>query len=80
MSDDYAFLPFVILGANDFSAEARKCVKYRAGIRAVEEQHFLLLYCPSDRHTNVREALSDLKELPFALERDGTKVILNARR
>ncbi|MBC8141308.1 MAG: GHMP kinase [Armatimonadetes bacterium] len=41
---------------------------------------FLLLYCPTDRQARVREALSDLKELPFALERDGTKVILNARR
>ncbi len=41
---------------------------------------FLLLYCPPDRQAQVREALSDLKELPFALERDGTKVILNARR
>lgn len=41
---------------------------------------FLLLYCPPDRQAQVREALGDLKELPFALERDGTKVILNARR
>lgn len=41
---------------------------------------FLLLYCPPDRQAQVREALSNLKELPFALERDGTKVILNARR
>jgi D-glycero-alpha-D-manno-heptose-7-phosphate kinase len=41
---------------------------------------FMLLYCPADRKHAVREALSDLKELPFSLERDGTKVILNARR
>ena len=41
---------------------------------------FLLLYCPPDRQARVREALSDLQELAFALERDGTKVILNARR
>lgn len=41
---------------------------------------FLLLYCPPDRQGNVRAALSHLKELPFALERDGTKVIFNARR
>ena len=41
---------------------------------------FLLLYCPPDRQSAVRAALSDLKELPFALERDGTKVIFNARR
>jgi D-glycero-alpha-D-manno-heptose-7-phosphate kinase len=41
---------------------------------------FLLLFCPPDRQSAVRTALSGLKELPFALERDGTKVIFNARR
>ena len=41
---------------------------------------FLLLYCPPDRQNAVRHTLTDLKELPFALERDGTKVIFNARR
>ena len=41
---------------------------------------FLLLHCPPDRQQPVRQALSGLKELPFSLERDGAKVILNARR
>lgn len=41
---------------------------------------FLLLYCPPDRQSAVREVLADMKELPFSLERDGTKVIFNARR
>lgn len=41
---------------------------------------FLLLFCPPDRQSTVRTALSGLKELPFSLERDGTKVIFNARR
>ena len=41
---------------------------------------FLLLYCPPDRQSAVREVLSEMKELPFSLERDGTKVIFNARR
>ena len=41
---------------------------------------FLLLYCPPDRQHTVRAVLSELKELPFSLERDGTKVIFNARR
>ena len=41
---------------------------------------FLLLYCPPDRQSSVREVLTDMKELPFSLERDGTKVIFNARR
>jgi D-glycero-alpha-D-manno-heptose-7-phosphate kinase len=41
---------------------------------------FMLLYCPHERQTKVREALSGLRELPFSLERDGTKVIFNYRR
>ena len=41
---------------------------------------FLLLSCPPERHASLRAALTDLQELPFALDRDGTKVILNARR
>jgi D-glycero-alpha-D-manno-heptose-7-phosphate kinase len=41
---------------------------------------FLLLYCTPDRQTAVREVLRGMKELPFALERDGTKVIFNVRR
>jgi len=41
---------------------------------------FLLLYCPPSHQEAVREALSEMKELPFSLERDGTKVIFNARR
>lgn len=41
---------------------------------------FLLLYCPPDRQSAVRDVLAEMKELPFSLERDGTKVIFNARR
>ena len=41
---------------------------------------FLLLYCPTDRQSAVRDVLAEMKELPFSLERDGTKVIFNARR
>ena len=41
---------------------------------------FLLLYCPQHRQDEVRKALHDLPELPFNLERDGTKVIFNYRR
>ena len=41
---------------------------------------FLLLYCPVDRQREVRRALSHLREMPFQLERDGTKVIFNYRR
>lgn len=41
---------------------------------------FLLLYCPRHKQDDVRTALHSLYELPFHLERDGTKVILNYRR
>lgn len=41
---------------------------------------FLLLFCPLSSQPMVREALSDYRELPFNLERDGTRVIFNMRR
>jgi D-glycero-alpha-D-manno-heptose-7-phosphate kinase len=41
---------------------------------------FLLVFCPPDRQIMVRNALAELKELPFHLERDGSKVIFNNRR
>jgi len=41
---------------------------------------FLLLYCPPEHQANVRMALRHLPELPFHLERDGSKIILNCRR
>jgi D-glycero-alpha-D-manno-heptose-7-phosphate kinase len=41
---------------------------------------FLLLYCPRDRLDSVRKAMGDLYELPFHLEPDSSKVILNYRR
>jgi len=41
---------------------------------------FLLLYCPPAKQSSVRRALSHLRELPFRLERDGSKVIFNVRR
>jgi D-glycero-alpha-D-manno-heptose-7-phosphate kinase len=41
---------------------------------------FLLLYCRPQEQDRVRQALSMLTELPFNLERDGSKVIFNYRR
>jgi len=41
---------------------------------------FLLLYCPSERQTAVRQALPGMRELPFHFEQDGAKVIFNYRR
>ena len=40
---------------------------------------FLLVYVPGPRQEEVRAALSDVRELPFHLERDGSKVIFNYR-
>jgi D-glycero-alpha-D-manno-heptose-7-phosphate kinase len=41
---------------------------------------FLLLYCPHQKQEAVRSALSQLVELPFNLENDGSKVIFNYKR
>jgi D-glycero-alpha-D-manno-heptose-7-phosphate kinase len=41
---------------------------------------FLLLYCQPHRQEAVRAALSGLPELPFHLERCGTKTIFNYSR
>lgn len=41
---------------------------------------FLLLYCPDENQQAVRKALYKLQELPFHLEPDGSKILLNYRR
>ena len=41
---------------------------------------FLLLYVPVDLQEKVRQAIDGLREVPFNLERDGTKTLLNSRR
>ena len=41
---------------------------------------YLLLYCPHDQQDAVRSALRPLDELPFHLERFGSRVIFNYRR
>jgi D-glycero-alpha-D-manno-heptose-7-phosphate kinase len=38
-----------------------------------------LLYCPYEKRGKVRAALNHLRELPFELEPDGSKVIFNYR-
>lgn len=40
---------------------------------------FLLLFCVPERREAVREALSGMRELPFRLTMDGSKVIFNHR-
>lgn len=40
---------------------------------------FMLLFVPSENRESVRRALANLREMPFRLERDGSKVIFNSR-
>jgi len=41
---------------------------------------FFLLCVPSDKRQAVRRALADLREMPFRLERGGSRVVLNMQR
>jgi D-glycero-alpha-D-manno-heptose-7-phosphate kinase len=68
-------------GAIDAMYEAaRKAGALGGKITGAGGGGFLLLHCPSERQDRVRAALQGLPELPFHLERDGTKVIFNYRR
>jgi D-glycero-alpha-D-manno-heptose-7-phosphate kinase len=61
-------------------AKARQAGALGGKIAGAGGGGFLLLYCPPERQTDVRMALRHLPELPFHLERDGSKVIFNCRR
>jgi D-glycero-alpha-D-manno-heptose-7-phosphate kinase len=41
---------------------------------------FFLVICPMERQRSVRQALSDMKELPVKLDRLGSRVVLNVQR
>lgn len=41
---------------------------------------FLLVYCPLENQETLRSAMSAYAEMPFQIERDGTKSIFNVRR
>ncbi len=41
---------------------------------------FLLVVCPHERQRTVREALSEMQELPIRLDRLGSRVVLNVQR
>jgi D-glycero-alpha-D-manno-heptose-7-phosphate kinase len=41
---------------------------------------FFLLCVPSDKRQAVRQALSNLREMPFRLERGGSRIVLNLQR
>ncbi|HJS19477.1 MAG TPA: GHMP kinase [Anaerolineales bacterium] len=59
---------------------ARRCGAIGGKITGAGGGGFLLLYVPYERQSAVRNALCGLRELPFRLESDGTKVIFNYRR
>lgn len=61
-------------------AAARKAGALGGKITGAGGGGFLLLYCAPEKQPCLRAALSNLQELPFQLERDGTKVIFNYRR
>ena len=41
---------------------------------------FMMVYCPSLAHENLKVAMKDYKEMPIEIEPDGSKVIFNYRR
>lgn len=41
---------------------------------------FFLLCVPSDKRQSVRQAMSSLREMPFRLERGGSRIVLNLQR
>lgn len=59
---------------------ARKAGAFGGKITGAGGGGFLLLYCPREKQDDVRLALRHLTELPFHLERDGSKIIFNYRR
>ncbi|MCX6044212.1 MAG: GHMP kinase [Chloroflexi bacterium] len=65
---------------DDLYNAARKAGALGGKITGAGGGGFLLLYCPPAKQDSVRAALSNLTELSFNLERDGSKVIFNYRR
>ena len=67
-------------GIDEMYAAARKAGALGGKITGAGGGGFLLLFCPPERRSAVRSALAHLQELPFQVERDGSKVIFNYRR
>lgn len=65
---------------DDMYEQARLCGAIGGKITGAGGGGFLLLYVPYEKQSSVRNALCGLRELPFRLESDGTKVIFNYRR
>lgn len=62
---------------NEMYQAARRAGAIGGKITGAGGGGFLLLYCPYERQEAVRRALSPLRELPFKIAEDGTKVIFN---
>lgn len=62
---------------DDLYAAARNAGAIGGKISGAGGGGFLLLYCPPQRQDEVRHALTSLRELPFRLEPDGSKVIFH---
>jgi len=65
---------------DELYSRARKAGALGGKITGAGGGGFLLLYCPKERQASVRGALKKLRELPFRLEPDGVKTILNYPR
>jgi D-glycero-alpha-D-manno-heptose-7-phosphate kinase len=65
---------------DDMYETARKAGAIGGKISGAGGGGFLLLYCPQDRQEAVRDALSNLQELPFRMGQDGSKVIFDYQR
>lgn len=60
-------------------AKAKKAGAIGGKIAGAGGGGFMILMVPSNRRKNVREALSDYREMPFRLESDGSKIIFNSK-
>ncbi|MCB1060876.1 MAG: GHMP kinase [Calditrichaeota bacterium] len=67
-------------GIDDMYGRAIKAGAVGGKIAGAGGGGFLLLYVPPSNQDSVRNALSELFELPFMPERDGSKVIFNIKR
>jgi D-glycero-alpha-D-manno-heptose-7-phosphate kinase len=65
---------------DDIYNAARKAGAVGGKITGAGGGGFILLYAPHEKHHAIRKALSELQELPFQFEADGSKVIFNYRR
>lgn len=60
---------------NEYYDKARRAGAVGGKVLGAGGGGFLLLYCEQENQSNVREALSDLKESPFKFEPQGSKII-----